>query len=95
MIETETADQVLSLVEHNLGVGFFPASAAQESLMPAGLSRFRLTYPPSLRKTHLVYHPQRVRGLAALKAIEFITNPATFKSRGKGKNPRGFLVFPI
>ena len=30
MIETETADQVLSLVEHNLGVGFFPASAAQE-----------------------------------------------------------------
>ena len=78
MIETETADQVLSLVEHNLGVGFFPASAAQEFIDAGRIVKVPLDLSPILRKTHLVYHPQRVRGLAALKAIEFITNPATF-----------------
>lgn len=50
MIETETADQVLSLVEHNLGVGFSRPLRRRNSLMPAGLSRFRLTYPPSCVK---------------------------------------------
>lgn len=59
MIETETADQVLSLVEHNLGVGFFPASAAQEFIDAGRIVKVPLDLSPILRKTHLVYHPQR------------------------------------
>lgn len=95
MIETETADQVLSLVEHNLGVGFFPASAAQEFIDAGRIVKVPLDLSPILRKTHLVYHPQRVRGLAALKAIDSSQTRHLLKAGGKGKNPRGFLVFPI
>ena len=50
MIETETADQVLSLVEHNLGVGFFPASAAQEFIDAGRIVKVPLDYPPSCVK---------------------------------------------
>ncbi|MCH3950941.1 MAG: LysR family transcriptional regulator [Acidaminococcus sp.] len=71
-IETETADQVLSLVEHNFGFGFFPASAAQEYIDAGKIVKVPLHVPPIMRETHLVYHPKRAKGLAAAKAIEFI-----------------------
>ena len=56
-----------------------PTFIIEPEFIDAGrIVKVPLDLSPILRKTHLVYHPQRVRGLAALKAIEFITNPATF-----------------
>lgn len=75
-IETETADQVLSLVERNFGLGFFPAEAAKEYIDAGKIVEVPLEVPPIIRETRLVYHPDRVKGPAVKKAMDFIRNRA-------------------
>ncbi|GFZ27625.1 LysR family transcriptional regulator [Lactobacillus corticis] len=74
-IETETVDQILSLVKHGFGFGFFPASLAKKQLRRGKILTLDLEQAPEPRKTYLVYNPERNRSLAVQKAIDFIRKP--------------------
>ncbi|GHW00292.1 hypothetical protein lacNasYZ02_17210 [Lactobacillus nasalidis] len=71
-IETETVDQVLSLVERGFGFGFFPEILAKEEIKKGKIFTLELEEAPRPRKTYLVYDPDRGRSLAVRKAIDFI-----------------------
>lgn len=71
-IETETADQVPPLVMRDLGLSFFPKTAAQEYIREGSIVEVPLADPPGMRDTWLVYDPARALSAPARRMIECI-----------------------
>lgn len=69
-VEAATADQILPLVQNDLGIGFVPEEFLTEEA--AGLRRIELTVPLPERKVCLLYAPARPMEPAARKFLELL-----------------------
>ena len=71
-IEAETVDEILKLVKHGFGCGFFPVNLARQEIERGEIFALKLEEEPQTQKTYLVYDPNQTRSLAVQKAIDFI-----------------------
>ena len=67
-IEAATTDQVLPMIVHNLGIGFYPEPLAQEVIDDGKVFALQLKEPLPQREVCLVTNSST----AVKKAIEFI-----------------------
>lgn len=72
--EVATADQLLPLVRHELGLAFVPAPLAQEALERGEVIRLALTEPLPQREICFVHDPLHPLGTAARKLKKLILN---------------------
>lgn len=69
-MEAATTDQILPMIQHNLGIGFYPEALAQKALAQGEAVTFYLKEPVPEREVCLVLDPKRPRSIAAQKLID-------------------------
>ena len=71
-IEAATTDQVLPMIVHNLGIGFYPEPLAREAINDGKVFALQLKEPLPQREVCLVTNSSTAMSTAVKKAIEFI-----------------------
>ena len=71
-IEAATTDQVLPMIVHNLGIGFYPEPLAREVINDGKIFALQLKEPLPQREVCLVTNSSTSMSTAVKKAIEFI-----------------------
>ena len=71
-IEAATTDQVLPMIVHNLGIGFYPEPLAREVINDGKIFALQLKEPLPQREVCLVTNSSTAMSTAVKKAIEFI-----------------------
>ena len=72
-MEAATTDQILPMIQHNLGIGFYPENLAAESIARGEVLPLRLVEPVPERQVCLVRDRQRPRSIAVRKLIDTLT----------------------
>lgn len=68
-MEAATMDQVLSMVQHNLGIGFYPEPMAASFIVSGDVSQIRLVEPVPERSVSLIEDATRPQSVA-MKALK-------------------------
>ena len=71
-MEAATMDQVLPMIVHNLGIGFYPEPLAREVINDGKIFALQLKEPLPQREVCLVTNSSTAMSTAVKKAIEFI-----------------------
>ena len=71
-IETAIGDQILPMILHNLGIGFYPEPLAREVINDGKIFALQLKEPLPQREVCLVTNSSTTMSTAVKKAIEFI-----------------------
>lgn len=71
-METATTDQMLPLIVHNLGIGFYPKKMAELALAKGDVYQIPLEEKLPLRRIYLVTNGSAAKSTAVRKMIEFI-----------------------
>ena len=69
-MEAATTDQVLPMVEHNLGIGFYPEDLCAGAITSGSVQPIRLVEPIPEREVCLVWDKGRALSIAAKKLID-------------------------
>ncbi len=69
-MEASTADQILPMIVHNLGIGFYPEELAGDSIAKGELFPIRLQEPLPTREICLITDSSRPQSIAAKKILE-------------------------
>ncbi len=67
-MEASTTDQILPMVAHNLGIGFYPEALASEPIARGEVLPIRLVEPIPEREICLIRDTSRPESIAARKA---------------------------
>ena len=78
--EVATTDQILSLVKHELGLGFLPEPMAEASLRHKEIVSIRLRESVPLRHVCLIYDPKRPLSRAAQELKQLILADASHRN---------------
>lgn len=73
-IEVSTTDQIIPLIIHNLGIGFYPRKLAQPYLDKEEVFEIPLIQSLPHRKVCLVKDPNKSQSIASSKLIESLTH---------------------
>lgn len=73
-IETATTDQILSVVEHNLGVGFIPEMIAKKALFSGDVFKVKIKEEIPERNICLIKDTSRPLSIASQKLLNFLTD---------------------
>lgn len=73
-IEVSTTDQIIPLIVHNLGIGFYPRKLAQPYLDKGEVFEIPLIQSLPHRKVCLVKDPNKSQSIASSKLIESLTH---------------------
>ena len=71
-METATTDQMLPLITHNLGIGFYPKKMAELALTKGDVYQIPLEEKLPLRRIYLVTNGSTAKSTAVRKMIKFI-----------------------
>ena len=77
-MEAATTDQVLPMVEHNLGIGFYPEDLCAASITSGSICPIRLVEPLPEREVCLVWDKGRPLSIAAKKLIDTLKHSILF-----------------
>lgn len=69
-MEASTADQILPMIIHNLGIGFYPEELAKDSLAKGELFPISLQEPLPTRQVCLITDSSRPQSIAVKKILE-------------------------
>ena len=69
---TATTDQMLPLITHNLGIGFYPKKMAELALTKGDVYQIPLEEKLPLRRIYLVTNGSTAKSTAVRKMIKFI-----------------------
>ena len=69
-LEVTSTDQCLALIQHNLGIGFYPEKLAEEPLKRGEILQIHLKESLPARHICLVQNASRPQSIAAQKLIE-------------------------
>lgn len=69
-IEASTADQILPMIVHNLGIGFYPEELAADAVRNESVFPIRLLEPSPARQVCLVTEKDRPKSIAVKKILE-------------------------
>ena len=69
-LEVTSTDQCLALIQHNLGIGFYPEKLAEEPLKRGEILQIHLKESLPARQICLVQNASRPQSIAAQKLIE-------------------------
>lgn len=72
-MEAATMDQVLPMIQHNLGIGFHSEPVAASSIVSGKVSQIRLVEPVSERSFSLIEDTTRTQSVA-MKALKKLLN---------------------
>lgn len=75
-MEVATTDQVLPMIMHNMGIGFFPEELAGEALALEKIFRIELTQNVPEREICLVVNKNSAMSSSVRKITEFLKEPA-------------------
>lgn len=73
-IESATADLILPMVKHNLGIGFIPEDMAKEAIEKGEIFKILLKESIPSRDICLIYEVQHPHSLASKEFIKFLQN---------------------
>ncbi|MDO5425506.1 MAG: LysR family transcriptional regulator [Eubacteriales bacterium] len=82
-IEVATTDQVLPMVAHNLGLGFYPEDLAAEALTRGEILRIPLREPLPARQVYLIQDTARPVSIAAGKLMDSLLSDSASKNGGR------------
>ena len=71
-MEASTTDQILPMVAHNLGIGFYPEALASEPIARGEVLPIRLVEPIPEREICLIRDTSRPKSIAAQKLMEHL-----------------------
>ena len=71
-MEASTTDQILPMVAHNLGIGFYPEALASEPIARGEVLPIRLVEPIPEREICLIRDTSRPESIAARKLMEYL-----------------------
>lgn len=77
-MEVATTDQVLPMIMHNMGIGFFPEELAGEALALEKIFRIELTQNVPEREICLVVNKNSAMSSSVRKITEFLKEPAGY-----------------
>jgi len=66
-MEAATTDQILPMIQHNLGIGFYPEALAQESIARGEVVPIQLVEPIPEREVCLLWDTTHSQSIAAQK----------------------------
>ncbi len=69
-MEAATTDQILPMVEYNLGIGFYPKELARDALKSRTVCRIPLIEEAPKREICLIINPRQHQNAAAKELIE-------------------------
>ena len=69
-MEAATTDQILPMVEYNLGIGFYPEELARDALKSRTVCRIPLIEEAPKREICLIINPRQHQNAAAKELIE-------------------------
>ena len=75
-MEASTTDQILPMVAHNLGIGFYPEALASEPIARGEVLPIRLVEPIPEREICLIRDTSRPESIAARKLMEYLQRDA-------------------
>lgn len=73
-MEAATTDQILPMVEHNLGIGFYPEKLAAEPLAQGKITQIHLSEPLPERQICLIYSTVQPQSIAVRTLQEELTS---------------------
>jgi DNA-binding transcriptional LysR family regulator len=76
-IEASTTDQILPMVQHNLGIGFYPEELAAPAIARKEVYQIRLFEPLPERKVCLIRDRLRPQNIASARLVDFILDKKT------------------
>ena len=68
-IEAATADQILPMIRHNLGIGFYPEALAKEAIKKGEVVQLHLTSRMPEREICLIWDKNRPKSIAVRKLM--------------------------
>lgn len=71
-MEAATTDQILPLIEHNLGIGYYPEELAEKAVAHSRVFSIPLKEPLPVRHVCLVWDSARPKSIAAKKMLEVL-----------------------
>lgn len=69
-IEAATADQILPMIRHNLGIGFYPEALAKEAIKKGEVVQLHLTSRMPEREICLIWDKNRPKSIAVRKLMD-------------------------
>lgn len=72
-MEASTADQILPMIVHNLGIGFYPEELAKDAIAAGLLFPIRLQEPLPTRQVCLITDASRPKSIAVQRILEELT----------------------
>lgn len=72
-MEAATADQILPMIIHNLGIGFYPEELASEAIANEKIFPIHLTEPAPARQICLILDKSRPQSIAVQKILNELT----------------------
>ena len=69
-IEAATADQILPMIRHNLGIGFYPETLAEEAIKKGEVVQLHLTSRMPEREICLIWDKNRPKSIAVRKLMD-------------------------
>ena len=69
-IEAATADQILPMIRHNLGIGFSPEALAKEAIKKGEVVQLHLTSRMPEREICLIWDKNRPKSIAVRKLMD-------------------------
>lgn len=73
-MEVATTDQIFPMVQHNLGIGFFPEELAAEHIAQGKIVQIPIEEPLPERKICLIRNVKRPQSIAARSLEEHLTH---------------------
>ena len=73
-MEVATTDQIFPMVEHNLGIGFFPEDLTKEHLASGKIIQIPIKEALPERKICLIRNVKRPQSIAARSLEEYLTS---------------------
>ena len=73
-MEVATTDQIFPMVQHNLGIGFFPEELAAEHIAQGKIVQIPIEDPLPGRKICLIRNVKRPQSIAARSLEEHLTS---------------------
>lgn len=71
-IQAATTDQILPMIEANLGIGFYPEELAKEAMLRGKISQIKIREKIPQRHVTLLRHASHTESIAAKKLINFL-----------------------
>lgn len=69
-MEAATADQILPMIRHNLGIGFYPEALAEEAIKKGEVVQIHLTSKMPEREICLIWDKNRPKSIAVRKLMD-------------------------